>query len=262
AREGLGERRGGPLRPLGTPAGPLHQPVHQEPPAGIEHGRVDRSSAVVKAHHDLPTPTWHPVPPCVAERARHARRWRSLMAVGHGQRAQSRRRCSVVHTPRQNARVTGLARPRAMRERPGGRSLPGQACGWLLPPWGGTGYYAPTWRPAWGSRFRLRCGIGRRHAWWWLSLRKTGQAGTRRWLAAAASLALAATAALAGCGGSAPHPAAPAHSATPAATRPPPGAADWPCLNARERSQMFMLDGPGHDRLAALSIGTGHVAVI
>jgi pimeloyl-ACP methyl ester carboxylesterase len=73
---------------------------------------------------------------------------------------------------------------------------------------------------------------------------------------------LAATVALAGCGTPAHPPAAAVHQATPTATHTPIGAADGQCLNARERAQLFVLDGPGHDRLAALSIGTGHVAVI
>jgi pimeloyl-ACP methyl ester carboxylesterase len=37
---------------------------------------------------------------------------------------------------------------------------------------------------------------------------------------------------------------------------------DWYCLNARERREMFVLDGPGDDHLAAVSIGTGRVAVV
>jgi len=40
------------------------------------------------------------------------------------------------------------------------------------------------------------------------------------------------------------------------------GAADWYCLSAPERRAMFLLRGPGRDHLAALSIGTGRVAVI
>lgn len=40
------------------------------------------------------------------------------------------------------------------------------------------------------------------------------------------------------------------------------GAADWYCLSAPERRALFLLRGPGRDHLAALSIGTGRVAVI
>jgi len=40
------------------------------------------------------------------------------------------------------------------------------------------------------------------------------------------------------------------------------GAADFVCLNRHERRAMFLLHGPGHDRLAAVSIGTGRVAVV
>ena len=81
---------------------------------------------------------------------------------------------------------------------------------------------------------------------------------------------------LAGCGGAARHPAPAKQSAAPtpvavptsvtapapAATRTPFGEADWGCLSTHERREMFVLPGPGHDRLAALSIGTGRVAVI
>jgi len=96
-----------------------------------------------------------------------------------------------------------------------------------------------------------------------------------------ASLGLAAAMALAGCAGGAHHAAAPSPAApspaatTSAATAPAPpvtatpavtqtsvGAADWYCLSAPERRAMFLLHGPGRDRLAALSIGTGRVAVI
>src|SRR5262249_62024061 len=72
-----------------------------------------------------------------------------------------------------------------------------------------------------GQPVRLRCGIGRRHAWGWLPLRKAGQAGTRRWLGFPACLALAATAALAGCGGPPAPPAAPGTPPRPAGTRSP-----------------------------------------
>lgn len=84
----------------------------------------------------------------------------------------------------------------------------------------------------------------------------------RRWLVPAVCLGLAASVALAGCGNVTRGQAAPAHPAAPTAARAPVGAADWQCLSARERAQMFVLDGPGHDRPAALSIGAGHVAVI
>jgi len=40
------------------------------------------------------------------------------------------------------------------------------------------------------------------------------------------------------------------------------GAADWYCLSAPERRAMFLLHGPGRDRLAAVSIGAGRVAVV
>jgi pimeloyl-ACP methyl ester carboxylesterase len=93
-----------------------------------------------------------------------------------------------------------------------------------------------------------------------------------------ASLGLAAAMTLAGCGGDAHHPAAPSPAtrpspsaaaapvpsatATPAVTRTSVGEADWYCLSARERRAMFLLHGPGRDRLAAVSIGAGRVAVI
>jgi len=105
---------------------------------------------------------------------------------------------------------------------------------------------------------------GRRHG-------AQGPPRRRGWLPSSAgpglaSVGLAAAVTLAGCGGSAQHPAtakpSPAPTATPIATRPPVGAADWGCLSARERREMFILHGPGHDRLAALSIGTGRVAVV
>jgi pimeloyl-ACP methyl ester carboxylesterase len=76
-------------------------------------------------------------------------------------------------------------------------------------------------------------------------------------------LALVTAVTLAGCGAHARHSqTAPPPIVTPTATQARFGTADWSCLNARERSEMFPLDGPGHDRLAALSIGTGRVAVI
>jgi pimeloyl-ACP methyl ester carboxylesterase len=91
-----------------------------------------------------------------------------------------------------------------------------------------------------------------------------------------ASLGLAAAIALAGCAGDAHHPAAsspaarpsaaaapaPSATATPSVTRTSVGAADWYCLSASERRAMFLLHGPGRDRLAAVSIGTGRVAVV
>jgi len=81
-----------------------------------------------------------------------------------------------------------------------------------------------------------------------------------RWLRPLACLGLA-TAALGGCNGSMHH-AASTPQGTPTATSSPFGATDWSCLSSRERGQMFVLHGPGHDRLAALSVGTGRVAVI
>jgi pimeloyl-ACP methyl ester carboxylesterase len=89
-----------------------------------------------------------------------------------------------------------------------------------------------------------------------------------------ASFGPAAAMALAGCGGTAHHPAAPSPAtrpsaaaapsvtATPAVTRTSIGAADWYCLSAPERRAMFLLRGPGRDRLAAVSIGTARVAVV
>jgi pimeloyl-ACP methyl ester carboxylesterase len=110
------------------------------------------------------------------------------------------------------------------------------------------------------------------------------RSGTRRWLPPAAGLCLAAAVALAGCSTSTGRPgagvflaasaAAPSAAATspgtgpatpaatPAASPSPIGAADRPCLSTRERRKMFVLNGPGHDRLAAVSVGTGNVAVI
>jgi pimeloyl-ACP methyl ester carboxylesterase len=92
----------------------------------------------------------------------------------------------------------------------------------------------------------------------------------RGWRRSPAWLSLAAVAAVAGCGGPAHHPAAtrspaapvPTAAATPTATRASLGAADWYCLSASERRAMFPLRGPGRDHLAAISIGTGRVAVI
>jgi len=90
-----------------------------------------------------------------------------------------------------------------------------------------------------------------------------------------ASLGLAAVMTLAGCGGdvhqssappattsSAVSAPAPSATATPTVTRNSVGAADWYCLNGHERRAMFLLHGPGRDRLAAVSIGTGRVAVV
>ncbi|MBO0819054.1 MAG: alpha/beta fold hydrolase [Actinobacteria bacterium] len=45
-------------------------------------------------------------------------------------------------------------------------------------------------------------------------------------------------------------------------TRNSVGVPDWYCLNAPERRAMFLLHGPGRDRLAAVSIGTGRAAVV
>ena len=73
---------------------------------------------------------------------------------------------------------------------------------------------------------------------------------------------LAASAALAGCGAAAHRQATLAPATTPSATRAAIGTADWYCLNAGERREMLMLRGPGHDRLAALTIGTGRVTVV
>jgi pimeloyl-ACP methyl ester carboxylesterase len=89
------------------------------------------------------------------------------------------------------------------------------------------------------------------------------------------SLGLAAAITLVACGGHAHHPAAsppatrpataapaPSATATPALPRNSVGAADWYCLSAPERQAMFLLHGPGRDHLAAVSIGTGRVAVV
>jgi pimeloyl-ACP methyl ester carboxylesterase len=97
-----------------------------------------------------------------------------------------------------------------------------------------------------------------------------GGHGGRRWLRSSARLSLAAAAVVAGCGAPAHRPAAtrsppapaPVAAATPTAPRDSVGAADWYCLSAPERRAMFLLRGPGRDHLAALSIGTGRVAVI
>jgi pimeloyl-ACP methyl ester carboxylesterase len=89
-----------------------------------------------------------------------------------------------------------------------------------------------------------------------------GRSGTRRWLLPPACLTLVAAVTLAGCSTPTGHQTVPASVAIPTATRTSFGAADWYCLSARERGEMFVLDGPGHDRLAAVSIGTGRVAVI
>jgi pimeloyl-ACP methyl ester carboxylesterase len=96
--------------------------------------------------------------------------------------------------------------------------------------------------------------------------------GFHRWLLPPACLGLAVAAALAGCGTAPVQHAdrapvtAPAASAAPAVTPDAAptafGAADWYCLSARERRAMFVLHGPGHDRLAALSTGSGRVAVV
>lgn len=89
-----------------------------------------------------------------------------------------------------------------------------------------------------------------------------GRRGPHHWLPPSC-LALVAAVTLAGCGAHARHSqAAPPSKATPTVTQARFGEADWYCPNARERSAMFPLDGPGHERLAALSIGTGRVAVI
>ena len=98
----------------------------------------------------------------------------------------------------------------------------------------------------------------------------------RGWPMLPAGLGLAAAMALAGCGGDARQPAAslptpsrssvsapaPSAPATPAVRRNSVGAADRYCLSAPERRAMFLLHGPARDRLAAVSIGTGRVAVI
>src|SRR5262245_61843956 len=83
----------------------------------------------------------------------------------------------------------------------------------------------------------------------------------RRWLGSLACLGLA-TAAIAGCEGTEHQHAASTPQVTPTATSSPFGTADWSCLSPRERGQMFVLHGPGGNRLAALSVGTGRVAVI
>jgi pimeloyl-ACP methyl ester carboxylesterase len=96
----------------------------------------------------------------------------------------------------------------------------------------------------------------------------------RGWRMWPGTLGLAAAMTLAGCGGGAHHPAgpspapspsaavAPSATATPTVTRNSVGVADWYCLNEPERRAMFLLRGPGRDRLAAISIGTGRVAVV
>jgi pimeloyl-ACP methyl ester carboxylesterase len=89
-----------------------------------------------------------------------------------------------------------------------------------------------------------------------------GRRVSPRWLQRAAYCGVAATVLLVGCGASTGRQAGAAPATTPQATRVPVGAADWYCLTGRERREMFVLAGPGHDRLAALSIGTGHVAVV
>ncbi|HSR84536.1 MAG TPA: alpha/beta fold hydrolase [Streptosporangiaceae bacterium] len=45
-------------------------------------------------------------------------------------------------------------------------------------------------------------------------------------------------------------------------TATPFGSADWYCLNAHERQQMFVLHGLKGERLAAISTGSGRVAVV
>src|SRR5499427_7972956 len=109
--------------------------------------------------------------------------------------------------------------------------------------------------------------------------RRRGRGGIGGWPMLPASLGLAAAITLAGCGGDARHPSAPSPTAMPSATTAPAppapsatatpagtqssfGAADWYCLSAPERRAMFLLHGPGRDRLAAVSIGTGRVAVV
>jgi hypothetical protein len=67
-REGLGERLDRHRRPFSDPAGRLDQLVHQEPPGGIEHGRVDGPAAVVEADNGLLALTRHPRLPRPAER--------------------------------------------------------------------------------------------------------------------------------------------------------------------------------------------------
>src|SRR5262249_47069755 len=87
------------------------------------------------------------------------------------------------------------------------------------------------------------------------------RAAAWRWLTPMAGLALAAVVALAGCD-NAPNHGSASQPATPSATSTPVGAADWACLSGRERRRLFVLRGPGPDRLTALSVGTGRVAVI
>jgi pimeloyl-ACP methyl ester carboxylesterase len=91
--------------------------------------------------------------------------------------------------------------------------------------------------------------------------------GIRRWLLRPACLGLVAAVTLVGCGGSAGHQAARPSGVTSAATASATATGvsfglDSTCLNPAERRDTFVLDGPGHDRLAAVSIGTGRVAVI
>ena len=84
----------------------------------------------------------------------------------------------------------------------------------------------------------------------------------RRWLTPVTVLTLAAAVALAGCDNAPSHGSASNHPVTPSTTSTPFGAADWTCLSGRERKQLFVLRGPGPDRMTALSVGTGRVAVI
>jgi dienelactone hydrolase len=77
-----------------------------------------------------------------------------------------------------------------------------------------------------------------------------------------AGFALAAGVGLTGCDNAPRHGSASSQPAAPNATGTPVGAADWTCLSGRERTKLFMLRGPGPDRMTALSIGTGRVAVI
>jgi pimeloyl-ACP methyl ester carboxylesterase len=97
----------------------------------------------------------------------------------------------------------------------------------------------------------------------------TGNAtAVRRWLLRPACLSLIAAVMLAGCGESGGRQAAAtsgarsAAAASTTATGVPFGLPDWVCLSPAERREMFVLDGPGHDRLSAVSIGTGRVAVV
>jgi pimeloyl-ACP methyl ester carboxylesterase len=105
--------------------------------------------------------------------------------------------------------------------------------------------------------------------------RRRGRGGIRGGLMLPAGFGLAAVMTLAGCGGDAHHPSAPPATTSSAVSAPAPsatptpavtphsvGAADWYCLNGPERRAMFLLHGPGRDRLAAVSIGTGRVAVV